>query len=81
MADGACVRVFAGHESWVNSLAVLPDLGFLLTASRDHTIKLWRTDTGACELTIGKGWDNAESQGSRWLRDNYRCHSAMRRVQ
>ena len=64
MADGACVRVFEGHESWVNSLAVLPDLGFLLTASRDHTIKLWRTDTGACELTLGKGWDNAESQGS-----------------
>merc|ERR1712129_90046 len=51
--DCTCKRKFIGHDFWINTAVILPERGLLLTASRDHTLKLWRAATGTCELTIG----------------------------
>jgi len=44
---GDQVRTFAGHSDWVWAVAFSPDGTQLLTASGDHTAKLWNADTGA----------------------------------
>lgn len=38
-----------GHEAAVWGVAVMPDVGYMLTASADKTIKLWKA--GKCERT------------------------------
>jgi len=38
-----------GHEAAVWGVAVMPEGGYMLTASADKTIKLWKA--GKCERT------------------------------
>ncbi len=47
VANGAVLHRLAGHEDRVNSVAFSPRDGrWLLTASRDRTVRLWETATG-----------------------------------
>ena len=39
-----------GHEKAVWAVAVMPEGGFMLTGSADHTIKMWKA--GRCEVTF-----------------------------
>ena len=57
-----CEQTFRGHDCWVNSAVASSAGALILTASRDHTAKLWRTNTGECELTIGTLWAEHASQ-------------------
>ena len=45
-----CDLTMAGHEAAVWSVAMIPEGGFMLTASADRTIKLWKA--GQCTLTF-----------------------------
>jgi len=44
-----CKYLHTGHEAAVWGVAVMPELGYMLTASADKTIKLWKA--GKCERT------------------------------
>ena len=49
------VRTLTGHENWVNALAVL-DAHRVVSASRDHTLKVWDLDSGhALQTLAGHG--------------------------
>lgn len=63
--NNTCLRVFTGHVYWVNSAVASSDGHLMVTASRDHTIKLWRMDTGACELTMGTVWAEEAPEGQQ----------------
>jgi platelet-activating factor acetylhydrolase IB subunit alpha len=41
-----------GHEHEVSSVEFMPGGDFLLSSSRDHTIKMWDTNSGYCVQTI-----------------------------
>ena len=43
------VMCIIGHEAAVWGVAVMPEGGYMLTASADKTIKLWKA--GKCERT------------------------------
>jgi WD40 repeat protein len=52
--DGAnVVTRFKGHTAVVYAVAYSPDGKFLVTASSDHTLKLWETATGKELKTYG----------------------------
>lgn len=44
-----------GHESVVGDLAFLPDGSRLLSASWDHTVKMWDPESGQQLLTLPMG--------------------------
>jgi WD40 repeat protein/predicted Ser/Thr protein kinase len=44
---------FEGHEKVVYSAVFSPDSRRLATCSRDHTIRLWQIDSGACRVLRG----------------------------
>lgn len=44
--DCSLLRVFSGHTDVVASVAFSPDGSLVLTGSRDHTARLWKTDSG-----------------------------------
>ena len=46
------LRVMAGHQGWVRSVAVDPSNEFLVSGSADRTIKCWDLATGALKLTL-----------------------------
>jgi pleiotropic regulator 1 len=46
------MRVLAGSNGWVRSLAVDPDNNFFVSGSGDRTIKLWNLATGELRLTL-----------------------------
>ena len=46
-ATGRVIRTFTGHSRNISSLAFLPDGRTALSASWDHTLKLWNTDVSA----------------------------------
>lgn len=48
-------KTIMGHEHEVSSLAFLPQGDYLLSVSRDQTIKLWDSVSGLCfaQLTTG----------------------------
>ena len=46
------LRVMAGHQGWVRSVAVDPTNEFLVSGSADRTIKCWDLATGALKLTL-----------------------------
>jgi WD40 repeat protein/serine/threonine protein kinase len=45
-ATGKPLFLLRGHEDWVTSVAFSPDGGRLLTASWDHTARIWDVATG-----------------------------------
>ncbi|KAJ6127856.1 hypothetical protein N7471_009073 [Penicillium samsonianum] len=45
-------RTLKGHSSWVTSVAFSPDGKWVASGSRDNTVKLWNTITGAIYKTI-----------------------------
>lgn len=46
-----CVKTMHGHDHNVSSVAFVPAGDFLLSASRDKTIKMWEVSTGYCVKT------------------------------
>lgn len=68
----ACIRTLRGHDHTISCVRFLPpkrssdgstqaDLsGYLVSASRDHTVKLWDVGTGFCDHTL--------SHHSDWVR-------------
>ncbi len=49
---GPLLRTLQGHTDSVGDVAVTPDSTHAISASGDHTIKVWNLDTGACEATL-----------------------------
>ncbi|GAB4380008.1 MAG: NB-ARC domain-containing protein [Elainellaceae cyanobacterium] len=47
-ATGNCLRVLAGHQHWVWSVAFSPDGQFLASGGSDRTLNLWDVSTGQC---------------------------------
>lgn len=48
----ACVKTMHGHDHNVNSVAFVPQGDFVVSASRDKTIKIWEVATGYCVKTL-----------------------------
>ncbi|MEG4259614.1 hypothetical protein QUA19_05660, partial [Microcoleus sp. POL1_C1] len=55
--EGA-LRTLVGHTDSVNAVAIAPDGKTAISASRDHTLKIWDTETGR-ELKTLTGHSNA----------------------
>jgi WD40 repeat protein len=55
---GKKIYGFIGHTAEVWGVAASPDSRFLVSGSRDQTVKLWEIDTGKLLLTIFHGTDN-----------------------
>jgi WD40 repeat protein len=46
LETGREVHTLAGHESWVQAVAVTPDGQYAVSGSRDYTLKVWDLQTG-----------------------------------
>jgi WD40 repeat protein len=53
-----CRRVLRGHENAVYSAAFSPDGAHIVTASEDHTARIWDAATGS-EFKVLRGHTNA----------------------
>ncbi|VDM95091.1 unnamed protein product [Thelazia callipaeda] len=47
-----CMKTLKGHDHNISSIAFLPSGDYLLSASRDHLIKMWEVATGYCVRTF-----------------------------
>ena len=52
MTTGERLDVIPAHDNAIMSLCTTKDGLYIATASRDHTIKLWRADTLNFEATL-----------------------------
>ncbi len=43
---GPLLRTLEGHSDWVNAVSITPDGGYAVSASSDHTLKVWDLGTG-----------------------------------
>ncbi|ORY31121.1 dynein regulator [Rhizoclosmatium globosum] len=50
--DWKCIRTLQGHDEVVSAVAFTPSGDFLVSASRDKTVKVWEVATGYCVRTI-----------------------------
>ncbi|HEY1351839.1 MAG TPA: hypothetical protein VGF67_19640, partial [Ktedonobacteraceae bacterium] len=48
---GALLLTLSGHTSWVRACGFSPDGPRIVSASYDHTLKLWEMQSGRCVLT------------------------------
>jgi len=48
VGTGRELRTLAGHKDQVTSVAFTPDGKTLASGSYDHTIRLWKVETGEC---------------------------------
>jgi len=46
--SGSALNSFEGHQSAITSLQFSPNMEMMVTSSKDHKVKLWRTDTFDC---------------------------------
>mmetsp|Transcript_17208 Transcript_17208/g.2843 ORF Transcript_17208/g.2843 Transcript_17208/m.2843 type:complete len:92 (+) Transcript_17208:542-817(+) len=46
-----CTRTLNGHDHNISGITFVPNGDFLLSCSRDRTIKLWEMSTGFCVRT------------------------------
>lgn len=53
--------VIKGHKDWVNSVSYSPDGKFIVTASRDRTIKIWDAQSGKELKTLEKNPTNVRN--------------------
>jgi WD40 repeat protein len=66
----ALIRTLEGHADWVNGCAFSPDGKWIVSASRDKTLKLWETATGQPVQTLEDAdWVNgcAFSPDGKWI--------------
>ncbi|KAL2830847.1 WD40-repeat-containing domain protein [Aspergillus cavernicola] len=47
-----CIHIMEGHTEPVTKVIFSPDDRFLLSASDDHTVRVWDTETGTCLNTL-----------------------------
>ncbi|BGP38000.1 hypothetical protein JCM10449v2_001927 [Rhodotorula kratochvilovae] len=54
LLTGECVHTLSGHDSFVYSLATIPDArgGGLVSGGEDRTVRVWRAEDGECTQTI-----------------------------
>lgn len=48
----ACLTTLSGHTDRVNSVAVTPEGGTVISGSHDANVKIWDARTGACRHTL-----------------------------
>jgi WD40 repeat protein len=49
---GTRLQTLVGHTDYITSVALSADTTRVVSASENHTIKIWDLDTGACLLTV-----------------------------
>lgn len=49
---GRCVRQWKGHAHWVDAIAVDSASGRLVTASSDHTVRVWDLESPRCRAVF-----------------------------
>ena len=47
-----CLRILEGHTDWVNSVCLSVDGQRAVSASKDHTLRLWDLEQGRCLNTL-----------------------------
>src|SRR5262249_55211228 len=57
VSSGTCLLTFEGHTNAVTSVSWSPDGRFALSASGDHTLRLWEIAGGQCLHPSQPCWD------------------------
>jgi len=69
-----CLRAFTGHTGGITRLIWSPDRRFILSGSRDRTVKMWEAANGCCLRTMEGHL--REIIGLSWSQDGRRILSA-----
>lgn len=48
----SCIKTMHGHDHNVSSVTFVPQGDFIVSSSRDKTIKIWEVATGYCVKTL-----------------------------
>lgn len=54
VTEGVCLKVFAGHTNWINSVYMSAEGYYALSGGYDNTVRLWEVASGRC-LQIFRG--------------------------
>ena len=46
--SSACVGILVGHEGEISKVGFSPQGSRIVTASNDHTCRIWNSETGEC---------------------------------
>jgi WD40 repeat protein len=69
-AGGPLVRTFSGHEDGVNAVALTSDNKYIVSASKDHALRIWDLDTGEAIRTL-RGHDGSVNSIALTSDDQY----------